>query len=66
MRVTMNISIKPHTAKRETARVFQIIQAKTTVAAAIRAYHLSLSKVGLGRGYEADDGELVGGEPVEN
>ena len=37
-----------------------------TVAAAIRAYHLSLSEVGLGRGYEAGDGEGASREPVEN
>ena len=44
MSVTMDDSIKRWTAKRKTALVVEIIQGKTTVAEASRAYDLSPSR----------------------
>lgn len=44
MSVTMDDSIKRWTAKRKTALVVEIIQGKTTVAEASRAYDLSPSE----------------------
>jgi hypothetical protein len=45
MSVTMDDSIKWWTAKRKTALLVEIIQGKTTVAEARRAYDLSASEV---------------------
>ena len=45
MSVTMDDSIKRWTAKRKTALVVEIIQGKTTVAEASRAYDLSPSEI---------------------
>jgi transposase-like protein len=45
MSVTIEDSIKRWTAKRKTALVIEIIQGKTTVAEASRAYDLSPSKI---------------------
>jgi transposase-like protein len=45
MSVTMDDSIKRRTAKRRTAQVVEIIQGKTTVAEASRAYDLSPSQI---------------------
>lgn len=45
MSVTMDDSIKRWTAKRKTALVVEIIQDKTTVAEASRAYDLSPSEI---------------------
>ena len=45
MSVTMDESIKRWTAKRKTALVVEIIQGKTTVAEASRAYDLSPSEI---------------------
>lgn len=45
MSVTMDDGIKRWTAKRKTALVVEIIQAKTTVAEASRAYDLSPSEI---------------------
>ena len=45
MSVTMDDSIKRWTAKRKTALVVAIIQGKTTVAEASRAYDLSPSEI---------------------
>ncbi len=45
MNVTMVESIKWWTAKRKTALVIEIIQSKTTVAEASRAYDLSPSEI---------------------
>ncbi len=47
MSVTMDDSIKRWTAKRKTALVVEIIQGKTTVAEASRAYDLSLNRPGF-------------------
>jgi transposase-like protein len=45
MSVTMDDSIKRWTARRKTALVVEIIQGKTTVAAASRAFDLSPSEI---------------------
>ena len=45
MSVTMDDSIKRWTAKRKTALVVEIIQGKTTVAEASRAFDLSPSEI---------------------
>ncbi len=45
MSVTMDDSIKRWTAKRKTALVVEIIQGKTTVAEASRAYDPSPSEI---------------------
>jgi transposase-like protein len=45
MSVTMEASIKRWTAKRKTALVVELIQGKTTVAEASRAYDLSPSEI---------------------
>ena len=45
MSVTMDDGIKRWTAKRKTALVVEIIQGKTTVAEASRAYDLSPSEI---------------------
>jgi transposase-like protein len=45
MSVTMDDSIKRWTAKRKTALVVEIIQGKTTVSEASRAYDLSPSEI---------------------
>ena len=45
MSVTMDDSIKRWTAKRKTALVVEIIQGKTTVAEASRAYDLAPSEI---------------------
>lgn len=45
MSVTMEVSIMRWTAKRKTALVVELIQGKTTVAEARRAYDLSPSEI---------------------
>jgi transposase-like protein len=45
MSVTMDDSIKRWTAKRKTALVVEVIQSKTTVAEAFRAFDLSPSEI---------------------